>query len=105
MYIQREFWTLVDRAQGNNAVDSHRRPVDPLDLRGNVLEDMLVQVNTQLRFAKECLHSQAIIVASQCQVKDIVRSVVDAAAKASLLICKYAHLYLGVCPKIRSPAL
>lgn len=96
VYLQREFSTLVHRAKSNNALDSHLRPVDHLDLRGNVLEDMLVQITTQLHFATECLKSQAVDITLQSQVKEIVESVIYAVARASLLICKYAHLYLGV---------
>lgn len=82
----------IEEAEANKATD-HGELIDHLDLRGNVLEDLVVQIKTQLQFCKLCLLDDNASKYPQ-EVKEITRDVVNMSCRAIHLLLRYAVGYL-----------
>ena len=94
--MQEHFETLAAQAKTSGARDDNRRLVNPMDICGNPLEDLLVQVRSQLRFASHCMRDEPADPAAKSQLHDIVHQILDSAARATMLICTCANMYFGM---------
>ena len=99
-YMQNNFDALFQQALSWETRDSYRRPLDYMDLRGNVMEDMLIQCTTQLQFAKYCLEDAALMERYALRIRDIASFILDSVAMATTLICAFADMYFGSSARI-----
>ena len=92
--MREHFAALSARAIAHGARDNNRRLVDTMDICGNPLEDLLVQIRSQLQFASYVMREN-LSPAAETQRHAIVLQILDAAARSALLICTSAHMYFG----------
>lgn len=82
-------------AKKNKLVDDECRAVDVKLIRGNVLEDLLVQMRLQLSSIEECFTvwvPQREIVP---QIKSLGAEIFEEIARVSAVMCHYVNHYFG----------
>lgn len=96
------YWFLEEdiarqTAELRRAVDPEQKPIRPEHLRGNALEDTLIQCHTLVVFLDQCrdratsrhdLHAEK-------QLKSISSEVMDKVCHVSAILCEYANIYFG----------
>ena len=95
MYLQQQWSYLEANSKARRVLDNDMNPLNPNDLRGNVLEDALVGVKDQLVFY-QYWHTRLTGQSDKRPlVENWMRDMLDMACRVFYLICKYAVNYLG----------
>jgi hypothetical protein len=99
----------VAQLQLGKTMDSNPQAVDPHALRGNIVEDLLIQINTQLAYIQTCfcpLQDSGLKKAEEVEEREylnnltstpamrcIAGDLLDTVARSMPLLCSYANMY------------
>lgn len=93
VYLLETLDRQITQARVHKATD-HGRPVYHMDLRGNVIEDIVVLTKLTLEFCQQCLlHDNAYKYVQEA--RNIARDMVKTICRAVSLLLPYALIYLG----------
>lgn len=82
-------------AKKNKLVDDECRAIDANLIRGNVLEDLLVQMRLQLSCLEECFTVWVLQRDIVPQVKSLGSEILQEISRVSAVMCHYVNHYFG----------
>lgn len=88
----------MKRLVAQRPTDREQREIDPATLRSNVLEDMMIQIRSQLAYVIYCAQLLRPEDDSSFarEVRDLGGEILDQISRGATLLCSHAHYYLGM---------